>query len=182
MLTFFSSIFTAFLWVSFCLQCYVVVMILPFGNICKRFCVHVKLRGDLGHLKTLVYQFIHSAHQNLPQLKHPHFLFIYLFFCFLFSHRGESRLSNSGWRGQYFDIQQPETGKVRKNSAGITCSLQQCILMLQQERCPSLSAYTELDSKLASCTRATASKCPQVSSVNYPLSMFITNSGLCILI
>lgn len=87
-------------------------------------------------------------------------------------------LSNPGWRGQDFDIQPSEIDKVKK-SAGITCSLQWCIFMLErQERHPSLSAYTELDRKLAFWTGAILSKCPLVSSVNYPLSIFTTNSGL----
>lgn len=51
-------------------------------------------------------------------------------------------------------------------------------MLQQQEWCPSLSAYTELDRKLASCTGAIPSKCPLVSSVNYPLSVFITSSEL----
>lgn len=94
----------------------------------------------------------------------------------------ESKPSHWGRGGRYFDIQQPKTGKVSTNSAGITCGLWQRIFMLQQqERCPSLSAYSELDSKLASRTSAITTKCPRVTSVNHPLWMFITNSGLRIL-
>lgn len=55
-------------------------------------------------------------------------------------------------------------------------------MLQQRERCPPLSAYTVLDNKLASCTSVITSKCPRVSSVNHPLPMFITNSGLCAVI
>ncbi len=46
----------------------------------------------------------------------------------------------------------------------------------------SLSMYAELDNKLASCNSVITSKCLRVSAVNYPLPMFMTNSGLCTII
>lgn len=60
---------------------------------------------DLNHFVSSVI----PAHQNFIDSSWT----IHNFF-FLSSHCKESKLSNSGWRGQYFDIQLSEIDKVRK--------------------------------------------------------------------
>lgn len=159
MLTNYSLHFYCFFFV-----CFIFLVVLR-GCVDSPIWLHV--RGNLKHLKTLVSGLFVPALQNLQQLKHSQLFF-------LFSRHRESKLSNSGWRGQYFDIQQPEIGKVRKNSAGITCSLQQRILMLQQqERCPPLSQHTL--SLIASWPPA-----PEPSRLNVLRSVLSTIHFLCL--
>lgn len=70
-------------------------------------------------------------------------------------------------------------GKVRKNSAGITYSLYQLKLVLQQwERCPSVLPYTGLDNKQTPCTGVIKFTCPQVSIISSLLPVSKTNSRL----
>lgn len=60
--------------------------------------------------------FITAHHKLLDSSWNIHYFF-------LSGRDRESKPPDSGCRGQHFHIQQPEIGKVRKNSAGITCSL-----------------------------------------------------------
>lgn len=96
-------------------------------------------------------------------------------------HRKGGKWCDSGCRGQLFQIQQPEMGKVRKICWNHLQFIAAYISVAAAGKM-SLSLSAELDNKLAPCTSVIASKCPQVCAINYPLPMFITNSGLCTII
>ena len=91
--------------------------------------------------------------------------------------------SGLGWGVEvnFFQIQQPEIGKVRKICWN-HLQFMAAYISVAAARKMSLSVYTVLDNKLAPCTSVIASKCPRVCAINYPLPMFITNSGLCTII